>query len=49
MIYVKLFTRKECHLCEQVKLDLNSLKNEYPHELVEMDIDSTPELFKKYV
>jgi uncharacterized membrane protein len=48
MIYVTLFTRADCHLCEQVKSDLISLKNEYPHELVEIDIDATPELSSKY-
>ena len=48
MIYIKLFTRKDCHLCEHVKAALNSLKIQYLHELVEIDIESTPELEKKY-
>jgi uncharacterized membrane protein len=48
MIYVKLFTRQDCHLCDQVKADLDSLRKEYPHELVEIDIDTNADLQKKY-
>jgi uncharacterized membrane protein len=43
-----LFTRTGCHLCEDVKRDLQELRAEYPHELVEIDIDSSPELAEKY-
>jgi uncharacterized membrane protein len=49
MLTVTLFTRKDCHLCEQTKADLESLQSEYPHRLVEIDIDTDPVLQKKYL
>ncbi len=41
--------REECHLCEQAKDDLESLQEQYPHRLVEVDIDSDPVLQEKYL
>ncbi|RPI93483.1 MAG: DUF2085 domain-containing protein [Chloroflexi bacterium] len=49
MLTVTLYTRKDCHLCEQAKADLQSLQAQYPHRLVEIDIDSDPALQKKYL
>ena len=49
MLTVTLYTRKDCHLCEQAKADLESLQSKYPHRLVEIDIDSDPALQKKYL
>jgi uncharacterized membrane protein len=49
MITVTLYTRKDCHLCEQAKADLESLQLKYPHRLVEIDIDGDPALQKKYL
>ncbi len=49
MLTVTLYTRKDCHLCEQAKADLESLQSQYPHRLVEIDIDSDPVLQKKYL
>jgi uncharacterized membrane protein/glutaredoxin len=48
MITVTLYSRKDCHLCEQAKADLNSLQEKLPHRLVEVDIDSDPALQKAY-
>jgi uncharacterized membrane protein len=48
VITVTLYTRKECHLCEQAKADLESLQSTTPHKLVEMDIDSDDALLSKY-
>lgn len=48
MIFVTLFTRAGCHLCEDVKRDLEQLKADFPHELVEIDIEASPELVEKY-
>ena len=48
MITVTLFTRKNCHLCDQLKSDLLSLQSQYPHQLVEIDIDTDPSLVQKY-
>ena len=49
MLTVTLYTRKDCHLCEQAKADLESLQATYPHRLVEIDIESDPALQKKYL
>jgi|RhiMetdeSRZDD1v2_1073273.scaffolds.fasta_scaffold115319_5 uncharacterized membrane protein len=49
MLTVTLYTRKDCHLCEQAKADLDSLQEKYPHRLIEIDIDSDPALQKKYL
>jgi uncharacterized membrane protein/glutaredoxin len=49
MLTVTLYTRKDCHLCEQAKKDLESLQPQVPHRLVEIDIDSDPALLKAYL
>ncbi len=49
MLTVTLYTRKECHLCDQAKADLESLQSQYPHRLVEIDIDQDPTLQKAYL
>jgi uncharacterized membrane protein len=49
MLTVTLYIRKECHLCEQAKADLEALQGHYPHRLVEVDIDSDPALQRKYL
>lgn len=48
MITVTLYSKKDCHLCEQVKADLKAIEEKYPHRLVEMDIESDPALQKAY-
>jgi len=48
MITVTLFSRTDCHLCEEARADLDSLQSEYPHVLNIVDIDSDPELKKAY-
>jgi uncharacterized membrane protein len=45
---VTLFTRDGCSLCDQVSVDLASLRDELPHELHEVDIESDPELYERY-
>ena len=49
MIKVILYTREDCHLCEQAVLELQKLQKEIPHQLVEIDIDSDSELQKRYI
>lgn len=49
MLNVTLYTKKDCHLCEQAKADLESLQERYPHRLVEIDINSDPALLKAYL
>lgn len=48
MIQVTLYSRKDCHLCDQVRADLQLLLDEIPYQLNEIDIDSDPKLLKKY-
>jgi uncharacterized membrane protein len=48
MIEVKLYSRKECHLCEQTQQDLSSLQEEVPHQVLMIDIDEDPKLQKLY-
>jgi uncharacterized membrane protein len=45
---VVLYTRPECHLCEEVRLALGRMQREHPHQLVEVDIESEPALHQKY-
>ena len=49
MLNITLYTRKDCLPCEQVKADLESIQEKYPHRLVEIDIDTDPALQKKYL
>jgi len=49
MLTVTLYIRQECHLCEQAKADLESLQEEYPHRLVEVDIDTDLALQRAYL
>lgn len=48
MISVNLYSRKDCHLCEQILADLASLQGEIPHQLTVIDIDSNPKIKKQY-
>jgi len=47
-IPVILYSRHDCHLCEQAIADLEALQATLPHRLVVIDVDSTPELAEKY-
>lgn len=48
MLTVILYSRSDCHLCDDVKEDLDALRPEHPHKLVEIDIDSDAALAAKY-
>lgn len=49
MITVTLFTRPDCHLCEQAKADLAAIQSQLPHQLLEVDIDGDPALQKRFL
>ncbi len=49
MLTVTLFSRKNCQLCEQARQDLNTLQQEIPHKLVEIDIESDEAILKAYL
>jgi uncharacterized membrane protein len=48
MISVVLYTRKECHLCEQAHEELNSLQEKIPHTLTIVDIDNNADLIRAF-
>ena len=48
MIEVTLYTRKDCHLCEETKNHLQELQSNIPHKLNIVDIDSDPKLRNLY-
>ncbi len=48
MVNVTLYTRQNCHLCDETKADLESLQEKYPHRLVEIDIESDPALLSAH-
>jgi len=48
MITLTVYSRDDCHLCEQVLEDLEALKVRIPHRLVIIDIDSDPKLQKEF-
>lgn len=49
MITVTLYSRPECHLCDQARIDLEDLQSRFPHQLLNVDIDKDPILLKKYL
>jgi uncharacterized membrane protein len=48
MMIVTLYTRQDCHLCQQTVADLEALQTMVPHELKLVDVDSDPQLLKQY-
>jgi uncharacterized membrane protein len=48
MITVTLYSRADCHLCEQTQQELAALQSEIPHKLVVIDVDSHPDLQRAY-
>jgi uncharacterized membrane protein len=48
MILVTLYSRKDCHLCDEAKTDLEALQSEVPHKLVISDVDRDPRLQKEF-
>lgn len=48
MMQVTLYSRSDCHLCEQARQDLEALQIQIPHRLVVVDVDSTLELKRRF-
>ena len=48
MLNVTLYTRKNCKLCDEVKAELSQWQAQYPHRLVEVDIDSDAALVENF-
>jgi uncharacterized membrane protein len=49
MLTVTLYTRPDCHLCDQARSDLQALQEKYPHLLVEVDIEQDDALQRMYL
>ena len=43
-----LYSKPDCHLCEQAETELRRLARRYPHQLQTVDITSDPLLLKRY-
>ena len=48
MIQVIMYTRSGCHLCDLAREDLASINQQYPHDLLEIDIESKKDLELAY-
>jgi uncharacterized membrane protein len=48
MIEVTLYSRQDCHLCEQAHQDLDTLQSIVPHHLKIVDVDSSLKLKREY-
>ena len=47
-LVLTLYTRQQCHLCEQAMEAILSFTNEYSFTIEEIDIDQHDELTEKY-
>jgi uncharacterized membrane protein len=45
---VTLYTKPDCELCDQARVALRSLQSEFPHKVIEIDVDSEPRLLERY-
>jgi glutaredoxin len=45
---VKLYTRPGCHLCDEAKREMTAAACRDLYELEEIDVDSDPELQRRY-
>jgi glutaredoxin len=45
---VTLYTRPECHLCEEALATLERLRRRYPHEVRTINITTDPALLERY-
>ena len=45
---ITLYTRKDCCLCDEMKEIVRKVAEEFPLDVRELDVDSAPDLQKKY-
>ena len=48
MIDFTVYSRYGCHLCEDLLMQLNQLQQVYSFRIIEIDIDSNPQLIEQY-
>jgi glutaredoxin len=45
---IRLYTRKDCCLCDEMKAAVRAVAEKIPLQIEEIDIDSAPELKERY-
>lgn len=45
---IEIYSKKECHLCDEAKEKLREFASRFPLEIFEIDIEKDPEIFAKY-
>jgi hypothetical protein len=48
MITLKLLSRPDCHLCEEMRVEVDRLLEDEPHEWEIVDVDSDDELARRW-
>ena len=48
MIAVTLYTQPGCDLCHEAKAELTALAPQFPHQLIEVNINEDAQLFARY-
>ena len=48
MIRLMMLSRPGCHLCEEMRREVDALLADKPHEWEVIDIDTDPDLAKRY-
>lgn len=48
MLKLTLYSKKDCHLCDIAKKELNDLRKEPTFSITEIDIEKDQEAFEKY-
>lgn len=48
MIRLTLYSRPGCHLCEEMRREVENLLGDLPHEWNVVDVDLDPELARRY-
>ena len=48
MIQLTLLSRPGCHLCEEMRREVDALLADRPHEWAVVDVDSDPDLARRY-
>ncbi len=48
MITVKIYSKPNCHLCDEAKTVLQTVRNQIPFELNEINIEADPDYYNLY-
>ncbi|MCG8606673.1 glutaredoxin family protein [bacterium] len=47
-VRVEIYSKPDCHLCDDAKALLNKARKSYPFEMIETDISEDDALFQEY-